>query len=544
MHAREATLSVLAPFEAYQAARVDFAQGVAGLASAGRAQQPSHEVDASEKMIAALEASDTVGANVTALLMDPAPSVQRTAMIAMGRMCGQSLALCQQLCTTENLRLTLSRVALGAAPGLLRAALFLLYTCASTSAEAARELVDLGALAPLCERVEALDPAIKTDAVWCLAAIARHGAPLAKEVVESGALPLLKLCLKEPSATLRRITLSCLGCIGQHNTDLASALVREGLLPEVLPCLRHRDAVLRRQACRALAVSAQHLDELGWFKQEATADVTACLGTGDTETSAFAAALVGQLARRSKPLSDKLHGLGAPALALATIVSAAGSCPSSLVPAALGLGHFCEASPAAAADAIERGAVATFCELLDARPLQHVGAALALALGSIAAADDESANAVAVGGGLLTMARSTLVGGRRLTSLPALSAARAGLAKGLAKCTHYPTLADLMAELPLPTQAASAPAATPGSTDAEVHSALLLALAGAFAKNGNHRLDFMRRSLLVRAQGAQNGDKKLEEALGKLNASFPGQMVKASQDPDYEQTLLRKIADK
>ena len=73
---------------------------------------------------------------------------------------------------------------------------------------------------------------------------------------------------------------------------------------------------------------------------------------------------------------------------------------------------------------------------------------------------------------------------------------------------------------------------------------MLLALAGAFAKNGNHRHDFMRRSLLVRAQGAQNGDKKLEEALGKLNASFPGQMVKASQDPDYEQTLLRKIADK
>lgn len=94
----------LAAFEAYQCARLDFAQDLAKLAvspahsgvSAGTAGD-THEVDGPEKVLAALEASDTLDTDVLGLMNDLAPSVQQCAMIAMGRICGLSAVLREQV---------------------------------------------------------------------------------------------------------------------------------------------------------------------------------------------------------------------------------------------------------------------------------------------------------------------------------------------------------------------------------------------------------------------------------------------------------------
>jgi len=547
MAATNVTLAVLAPFEVFQAARLDFSQELARLASqAGGSGTPATtEVDGQAKVQAALEGSDTLAMDIAGLVSDLAPSVQQSAIIAMGRLCGLSSALCSKVTQPELLRQVVETVTQAASPSLLKAALFFLHASALSSPEVAAELVEMGVLGPLCERVEALDPATKTDAVWCIAAIAKHNAALAKAVSSSGALPLLKLCLKEASLPLRRITLSCLGCIGQHDADLASTLAKDGHLPDTLPMLRHRDLVLRRHACRALAVCVQHLSELGWWKAEATADAVACLGAalaGDAETASFAAALVGQLARRSKPIAANCHDLGAASLLVALLSNS----KASLVPAALALGHLCDAAPDAAAEAIEHGALPALLALLDARPPPHVCAAAAACLGAIGAADEKSAAAVASSGALLAMAQSTVLSRRKL-SAATLGAARAAMIQGLAKCVDYSVLVGLFEQMPVPPPAAepSAEAGGPPPPDeAAVYAALLGALAAAFAKDGNPRHDFLSRGWLAHAQNAGRAGPKAKEALARLNKAFPAQMVKANQDPDHEKALLAQIVDK
>lgn len=545
MACNDATLSVLVPFEAFQIARLDFAQELARLASQGHPSggpAPVHEVDGAEKVLAALEASDTLAMDIAALVTDLAPSVQQSAMIAMGRMCGLSAALCVKVASPDLLRHVVGVIGQAASAPLLKAALFLLHASALSSAEVAGELVELGALPLLCERVEALDPSAKADAVWCLAAIAAHDAQLAKAVGSSGALPLLKLCLKEASLPLRRVTLSCLGSIGMHDPDLASTLAKDGILTDMIQMLLHRDLLLRRHACRALAVSVQHLTDLSFWKPEATANTLACLGpacAADSETAAFAAALIGQLCKQSRSLAGACHEAGAAPM-LARLLHGS----KAPVPVAMALGHLCAALPPAAAAAASAGAVDNLLSLLSARPAPHVCAALASCLGSIGGAGPEGAAALASSGALLAMARSTLLSRRKLSRTTA-AVSRVALVAGLSRCTDYPTLVALFEEMRTPPAGPADPLAEGASLDdAGVYGALLRALASAFAENGNHRHDFMSRGHLAHAQLAAGSGPAAAEGLAKLNAAFPAQMVKAAQHSDYEGHLLSQLVDK
>jgi hypothetical protein len=546
MACSDATLGVLVSFEAFQTARLDFAQELARLASHGHPSSgpaPPHEVDGAEKVLAALEASDTLAMDIAGLVTDLAPSVQQSAMIAMGRMCGLSAALCAKVTSPDLLRHVVLLTGQAASAPLLKAALFMLHASARSSAEVAGELVELGALASLCERVETLDPSAKADAVWCLAAIAAHDAPLAKAVACSGALPLLKLCLKESCGMpVRRITLSCLGSIGMHSVDLASTLAKDGLLTEMVPFLRHRDLLLRRHACRGLALCVQHLTDLGFWKPEATADALACLGpacAADPETAAFAAALVGQLCKQSRSLAGACSEAGAAPM-LARLLRGS----KAPVPVAMALGHLCTASPSAAAAATAAGAVDTLLTLLSARPAPHVCAALASCLGAIGGSGAEGAAALASSGALLAMARSTVLSRRKLSRAPA-DVSRLGLVAGLSRCTDYPTLVALFEEMRTPTAGATdLPVEGAPPEESGVYGALLRALAAAFAQNGNHRHDFMSRGHLAHAQSAAGAGAAAAEGLTKLNAAFPAQMVKASQHSDYEGHLLSQLVDK
>lgn len=81
-------------------------------------------------------------------------------------------------------------------------------------------------------------------------------------------------------------------------------------------------------------------------------------------------------------------------------------------------------------------------------------------------------------------------------------------------------------------------------SEGAAYAALLGALAATFGRNGNHRHDFQARGFLARAQRAGSGGPRAKAALEKLNAAFPGQMVKANQDPNYEKYLMAQIVEK
>ena len=87
---------VLPVMESFQAARLDFAMEIAKLGvppdSAGvNVPGGSYETQATEKVLASLEASTTLADDLIPLVDDLAPSVRQCAMIALGRLCTLSL---------------------------------------------------------------------------------------------------------------------------------------------------------------------------------------------------------------------------------------------------------------------------------------------------------------------------------------------------------------------------------------------------------------------------------------------------------------------
>ena len=263
------TTAVLPAFEDFQRARVEFAQEVAKLALPDdpRAAQIStapggtYEVDGPEKVVSTLESSYNLLADMRPLLNDLSPAVRENALLAMGRLSNLSTKLQQQIAEEDTLGATISAIAAGGSPSLLKAALFALHAAVKPSAEVASFAVERNALPALCERLEDRDSTMKAAAVWCLGAIANHSADLASAVLDSGAVQLLMQALKEPSLPLRRVSLACLGCIVKHDQALADLVHKEGALTVAVGFLTHKDMLLRRQACRLLASAVQHSDK-------------------------------------------------------------------------------------------------------------------------------------------------------------------------------------------------------------------------------------------------------------------------------------------
>lgn len=532
----QGTAAVLPVFEAFQHARVEFAQEIAKLALPNdpraskmvSAPGGTYEVEGTEKVLATFEASYHLLDDMRPLVNDQSAAVRENAMLAMGRLCGLSSTLHEQISEEETLGAAVSTIMAGAAPSLLKAALYMLHSIVRSSPSAAQMAVERNVLAALCERVEDNDSQIKAAAVWCLAAIADHEPPLAFAVVESGAISLLMQCLKEPSLPLRRVALACLGCIAKHEHALAEVVQKEGAVDVALGFLTHRDMLIRRQACRLLACAVQHADgAVAWVPAASRAHLVDTLRHADGETGVFAATLVQQLAKRSGTAASELVELGVVPLLVAHIAGGQGS-PA---PAAAALGHICDVSADAATTAVDTGAIAAIKPVLASMAPPPICAVLCACLGAISKAGEAHAATVATSGALQLMAEATLLSNRKIG--PATVAlARTGIAKALAKCAEYAVLVWLLEALPV-----SGPKA-----ETQVLAALLKSIAKLLANKGNWRLDFMERGALTLAQEVKKSSSgELREALKQLNATYPAQMV-AATDPTYEKRLIEKIS--
>ena len=259
---------VLPVFEAYQAARIEFATELAKLvapkeqtSTGAGIPNASYEVDGAEKVLASLEGIDVLAPQIVGLAADVAPQVRQVSMLAIGRMCSLSDNLHGKLAQPELLAETIKTITNAASPELLKASIYLLQSSVQTSAEVARLAVDAGALPSLCERLEDADAQVKISAVWVLSAIAAHDAALAAAVADAGALPPLMLCLKEPSLPLRRIALSCFGSVGKHDQQLAEMVQKEGASSFLPPTPAAR--ALASASFTSVATAASTLNRVG-----------------------------------------------------------------------------------------------------------------------------------------------------------------------------------------------------------------------------------------------------------------------------------------
>ena len=579
--------AVLPCFEAFQAARLDFAHDLGELAIPPERQGlssnvpgGSYEVDGPEKVLEALERSDTLAASVAGLADDLAPSVRQSSMVAMGRLCLMSEALRAKVASPALIEEVVKTIAAAASPALLKTAMFLLHGCVRSpgAADAAQAAVEANALPALCERLEDADSSVKAAAVWCLAGIATHNAELAAEVANCGALPLLMLCAREPSLPLVRVAISCFGTLGKHDAAGAARVQSEGAVELAAKMLKHRDALLRRHACRLLALCLQHpgaspaarppatslprrlLTRLppagdegnGWLKKEAQDEVLVCMAASsdnDAELGTFASALAAQLMRRSSSIAQEYFDKDVLALLVVQLSQATGG-GSPLQPAAA-LTALCNAVPEAAAAAVKLRCVKQLCALLDASIATHVGAKLCAAVAAIANADADCADAVAKAGGFRAMAHATFLSNRRMSAATTTVAADA-IATAVGKTTNFKELSWLVEALPFPSpeaaRAAKAAAAdaddgAPAAVDDPKHVAAVLKALGTLLGAGGKEamcIEFGKRGSLAKAQQAKHGGPLCKEGLKVLNGAFPKNMVDAT-DPNYERELLKKL---
>merc|ERR1712144_62957 len=289
--------AVLAVFETYQKARVEFVQTIAELAT-----RPQN-----------IEVLQNAGVMqlLRPLLLDNVPSIQQSAALALGRLANYNEELAEAVVSNQIL------------PQLVyslseqnrfykKAAAFVIRAVAKHSPELAQAVVDSNALDALVSCLEEFDPSVKEAAAWSLGYIARHNGELAQTVVDAGAVPLLVLCVQEPELTLKRIAASALSDTCKHSPELAQTVVDANAVAYLAPLIQSSDAKLKRQVCSCLSQIAKHSVDLTEMVVEAEIfpTILTCLKDPDPYVRKNAATCIREVAKRTPELAQLIVNAG------------------------------------------------------------------------------------------------------------------------------------------------------------------------------------------------------------------------------------------
>ncbi|EPY74664.1 sperm-associated antigen 6-like protein [Camelus ferus] len=178
------------------------------------------------------------------LLLDVVPTIQQTAVLALGRLANYNDDLAEAVVKGGILpQLVYSLVEQNRF--YKKAAAFVLRAVGKHSPQLAQAIVDCGALDTLVVCLEDFDPGVREAAAWAFSYIARHNAELSQAVVDAGAVPLLVLCIQEPEIALKGIAASALSDIAKHSPELAQTVVDVGAIAHLAQMILNPDAKLK-----------------------------------------------------------------------------------------------------------------------------------------------------------------------------------------------------------------------------------------------------------------------------------------------------------
>lgn len=525
-------------FEAYQKARQLFVQTVADQAARGGATEAlvgSHAVEL-----------------LRPLLLDPVPSIQQTAALALGRLADASPEVAARVLDADVLPQLVYMLA-DRDRFSKKAAAFVLRALAKHGADAARTVVDAGALDALVACLEEFDPQVKEAAAWALGLVARHGAELAQGVADAGAVPLLVLALQEPEVALKRVAASALGDLCKHTPELAQTAVDAGAVAYLAPLIEHKDAKLRRQVLAALSQVAKHSVDLAERVAEAEVFPAALpnLRDADEYVAKNTATLLREVAKHSVGLAQLVVNTGGTAALVDYVQAAQGA---GKIPGIMALGFIAAASERLAKAVLVSHAVAPIAQALQHEPAEGVRAAAAWTLGQLGRHSPDHARAVAdpeahVLPTLVALLRNGTMAASGSNSTLQFSGSGSGGALGLTgtvtgggptdlqtkaaralvsivqKCTHLPALEALLA--------------------ADVPADILAHVVAQFAKILPH--DPQARKAFVASKGLQkvqllaaDPQSDVGAAVRAINACYPEEVVRF-YSPGYSETLLDQV---
>ncbi|KAG9390840.1 hypothetical protein J8273_7099 [Carpediemonas membranifera] len=496
---------VVAHFETFQKARVEFVQGLAELA-----QSPQN-----------IETIKALGGIplCRGLLLDNVPSIQQSAALALGRIAEFSPEMAELVVSNDVL------------PQLVfslseqnrfykKAASFVLRAVAKHSAALAQAVVDAGSLEALIACLEEFDPGVKEAAAWALGYIARHSAELSQYVIDAGAVPLLVLCVQEPELALKRISVSALSDIAKHSAELAQAVVDAGAIAYVAPLIQNADAKLKRQVCSALAQIAKHNVDLAELVVEGGIFPKALflLRDPDAVVRRNAATLVREVVKHSPELAQLVVNAGGIAALVEFTDDTTGA---ARLPGIMALGFISAFSETLARAVITGKGVKPLVDSLDKEPEDHVKAAAAWALGQLGRHSPTHAKQVADTNVLPKLVDVYLESGASEDLKQKCKRAAKNI---IQKCVHLPALDPLLHMAPLP---------------------ILAYVVGQYAKvlpsDVEARRTFVTSGGLQKVQQLQaEPGSKLQEHIDGVNRCFPDEVVRY-YSPNYADTLLEKI---
>ncbi|XP_023226123.1 sperm-associated antigen 6-like [Centruroides sculpturatus] len=247
-------------FETYQKARLQFAQSVADLASKPTAN----------------EALKTGGAVplLCSLIFDVVPAVQRTALLALGRLSSNNIKIAEEIVKRNLLPLLIDRLRkentnlCGDRPTdeqlYKSSAAFVLRSIAKHNKTLAEAIIEKDGLEAIKVCIKESDPLIKESAIWTIANIAKHSEDLAWSIVSEdlGFIPMLIISLSEYDLRIVRVAISAIYEISKHSEPLCQLLMLHNVVPAIDRLLDCEDIKLKRLLIPTLTQLSRHSDEL------------------------------------------------------------------------------------------------------------------------------------------------------------------------------------------------------------------------------------------------------------------------------------------
>ena len=359
--------AVLLPFQQNQKNKISFVQQIANLAS-------------NPKNIPTLQAAGVMH-ELCPLLTDVNPSVQQTALLAIGRLANYSEELADSVIQNDIITQLISSLS-NQNRFYKKSACFVIKSVAKHSPQLADDVIKCGALNPLVLCLEEFDPSVKESAAWALGYIAKHNTNLAHQVVEARAVEKLMLCLLEPEVLLKRASSLALNYICQHSEQLTQPVVECGL-EKITFFLNYNDTQLKRNICQLLGNIAKHSADLATQilqKLKNVSQLLNCLKDPDDIVRKNTAYCICEIVNKSPENAKLITNSGGPAIIVDYISNIKGD---PRLYGILSLGFISAFGPDLAMIVIKSSAINQLRDALQNEPHQHIKAASCYALGHI-----------------------------------------------------------------------------------------------------------------------------------------------------------------
>uniref|UniRef100_A0A8C5GHG9 Sperm-associated antigen 6-like n=1 Tax=Gouania willdenowi TaxID=441366 RepID=A0A8C5GHG9_GOUWI len=453
------------------------------------------------------------------LLSDVVPSIQQTAVFALGKLADHSKELAT-IVVKEYILPPLFESILFKNIFFKKAVTLVVSAVAKHSPELSQAVVDCGALETLVLCLEDFDPGVQEAAAWALGIIAQHNAMLSQAVVNAGAVPILVTSLQEPEVAIKRNAASALSEISKHTPELAQMVMNNGAIAHLAQVIFSPDAKLKRQALSALSQISKHSVDLA--EMVITANifpaVMVCFRDPDVYVKKNIIILMRDVVKHSADLSQVIVNCGG----LAEVMDYLGKSHGSMrLPGIMMLGYVAAHSEILAMSVILSKGVHQLAICLSEENEDHIKAATVLSIGQIGHHTPEHANAVA-SAGLLPKVLQLYMEASSSEDLRVKS--EETLKNILQKCTYLPSLEPLLYDAP---------------------SNILKHVLGQFSVMLPH--DIQARQKFVRSGGlrkvqeinAESGS-VLQEQINAVNICFPKEIVQY-YTPGYSEKLLELL---